>query len=287
LYSGVEPQRQRYRGELIAALQSVPSTPMDFVGWVRIVTLRYSDAPLMAAGSLRNFGGRFNIGTDVENAIQSPRPALYIASNHETAYREKFGMARDDRIDGLSAEELSLTPGGSYSAFRLDGHLELVFDLTSEGALAPVCNVLRKISLPTEARQLQKRLNIPSKSNAMIRSISQLLREVLTMNWRVLPAQFGNPAVSQILAGLILNAGYEAIRYPSTKSGGECVAVFPHCLASDESFVMLADAAPASVRHTRLDLSSADELCGWEMLPSHLRPIAGSEKIWTGLPRRI
>jgi hypothetical protein len=119
LYSGVEPQRQRHHAELIAALRSVPCRPMDFAGWVRMVTLRYADAPLSAAGSLKNFGGRFNIGTDVDNAIRSPWPALYIASDQETAYREKFGMAKDDRIDGLSAEELTLTPGGSYSAHTL------------------------------------------------------------------------------------------------------------------------------------------------------------------------
>jgi hypothetical protein len=47
LYSGVEPQRQRHHAELIAALRSVPCTPMDFAGWVRMVTLRYADAPLL------------------------------------------------------------------------------------------------------------------------------------------------------------------------------------------------------------------------------------------------
>lgn len=272
LYAGVEPQRQRHHAELIGALRSVPCAPMDFAGWVRMVTLRYADAPLAAAGSLKNFGGRFNIGADVDNAIRSPWPALYIASDQETAYREKFGMAKDDRIDGLSAEELALTLGGSYSAIRLDGHLELVFDLAQERALDPVCRVLRKISLPAEAVRLQKRLKIPGRPVAMIRSAARLIHQVLVVNWRSLPAQFGNPAVSQILAGLILDAGYEAIRYPSTKGDGECVAVFPHRLASDASYVTLADDAPESVRQIRLDLSTADDLCGWEALPSYLRP---------------
>lgn len=245
---------------------------MDFEGWVRFVTLRYADTPLAAAGSLTNYGGRFNIGADVDNAIGSPWPALYIASNHETAYREKFGMARDDRIDGLSAEDLNLAPGGSYLSVRLDGHLELVFDLAQQGALDPVCKVLRKISLPAEAARLQKRLKIPGAPANMIRTAARLIHEALVVNWRILPAQFGTPAVSQILAGLIIDAGYEAIRYPSTKSSGECVAVFPHRLASDLSFVMLADDAPSCMRHTRLDLSTADDLCGWEVLPSYQRP---------------
>jgi hypothetical protein len=272
LYSGIEPQRQRYHAELIAALQSVPCPPMDFTGWVRMVTLRYADEPLACTGSLRNLGGRFNIGMDVDNAIRAPWPALYIASDQETAYREKFGMAKDDRIDGLSAAELALVPGGSYSAIRLDGHLELVFDLTHKEVLEPICKVLRKISLPAEAIKLQKRLKIPRRPATMIRTAARLIEEALVKNWRALPAQFGTPAVSQILAGLVLDAGYEAIRYPSTKSNGECVAVFPHCLASEASFVMLTDVAPTSMRHTRLDLGTADELCGWEVLPGYLRP---------------
>lgn len=272
LYSGVEPQRQRYHDDLIAALQSVPCAPMDFTGWVRMVTLRYADAPLAAAGSLKGWGGRFNIGADVDNAMRAPWPALYIASNHETAYREKFGLAKGDRVDGLTAEELALQPGGSYSAVRLNGHLSEVFDVGQAGALDPICKVLRKISLPAEAVKLRSRLKIPRQQVAMIRSVARLMQEIMVVNWRTSPAQFGNPAVSQLLGGLILDAGFEAIRYPSTKGSGECVAVFPHCFANEASFVELADSAPASVRYTRLDLSSAEALCGWEALPSRLQP---------------
>jgi hypothetical protein len=48
LYSGVEPQRQRYHADLIEALRTVPGQPMDFTGWVRMVTWRYADSPLSA-----------------------------------------------------------------------------------------------------------------------------------------------------------------------------------------------------------------------------------------------
>lgn len=273
LYSGVEPQRRRHHAELMEALRSVQSTPMDFAGWVRLVPWRYTNAPLSAAGSLTNYGGRFNIGADVDNAIHARWPALYIAENQETAYREKFGLSKDDRIDGLSGDELALTTGGSYTAVRLDGHLELVFDLAQEDVLDPVCAVLRKMTLPAEARQLQKRLKLPGPPVSMIRSASRLLKETLVTNWRGQPAQFGLPAVSQILASLIVDAGYEAIRYPSTKGDGECAAVFPHRLASDASFVAVSDFAPESVKHTRLDMSTADDLCGWEVLPGYLRPV--------------
>jgi len=273
LYSGVEPQRRRHHANLMEALQSVPSTPMDFAGWVRLVPWRYTNAPLSAAGSLTNYGGRFNIGADVDNAIHARWPALYVAENQETAYREKFGLSKEERIDGLTGDELALTTGGSYTAVRLDGHLELVFDLAQEGALDPLCAVLAKMTLPAEARRLHKRLKLTSPAGNMIRSPSRLLKETLVTNWRGSPAQFGLPAVSQILAGLIVDAGYEAIRYPSTKGDGECVAVFPHRLGSDASFVSVSDAAPESVKHTRLDMITADDLCGWEVLPRYLRPV--------------
>lgn len=61
----------------------------------------------------------------------------------------------------------------------------------------------------------------------------------------------------------IVDAGYEGILYPSTKGDCECVAVFPHRLANDASFVSATDAAPESITHTRLDLSTADDLCGF------------------------
>lgn len=173
----------------------------------------------------------------------------------------------------MCTDELALTTDGSYSAVRLNGHFELVFDLAQVGALDPVCSVLCKITLPAEARKLQKHLKLPRLPYSMIRSANRLTTETLVVNWRVMPAQFGIPAVSQILAGLIIDAGYEAIRYPSTKGDGECVAVFPHMLSSDASFVSVSDIAPENTCHMRLDMSTAEGLCGWDVLPQHQRPM--------------
>ncbi len=272
LYSGIEPQRQRHYGELIEALQSVPKSPLHFERWTRLVSYRYALSPLSAAGSLMSYGGRFNVGLDVDKAIRAPWPALYIGENFQTAFREKFQISKDERVDGLSPEELALTPGGSFTAVQLDGHLELVFDLGQEGVLDPLCGILSKMSLPAEARRLQKRLGLSNQQVYMVRSASRLLNDALVKNWRGAPVQFGVPATSQILAGLILDAGYEAIRYPSTMGGGECVAVFPHKLASDRSHVALSDVAPLGVEFTRLDMGTADALCGWELLPACHRP---------------
>ena len=257
---------------MIAALQSVPPVQVHLKEWVRNVSFRYSDLPLSAAGSLMGFGGRFNIGTDVEQALHKPWPALYLAEDLETAFREKFQLARDERVDGLTPEDLALVPKDPFATIYINGYLDRVFDLDQKDCLKALCSVLRKIQLPAEARKIQRRLQIPEKAIYMIRTPSHLREEVLEKNWKVSPTQFGLPAVSHILARLILDAGFEGILYPSTKGGGRCLAVFPHNLASDRSHVELANPAPAGVTHTRLDLNSADELCGWELLRPGQRP---------------
>lgn len=272
LYSGLEPQRKRYHDELIAALRTASPAPVEFTRWVRIVNARYNEAPLATAGSLRAIGGRFNIGAAVTNAIGPPWPALYVASNFETAYREKFGIAKDSRVDGLTAEELALSPGASFSAFGVNGHLSTVFDLAQPDSLKAVAKVLAKFTLPKEAVKLGRRLKLPQSDLAMIRTPKALMHALLELNWRTLPIQLGNPSSSQIFGSWVMEAGYEAIRYPSTKGDGDCLAVFPHRLASDDSYVELADAIAPSVRHTRLDMGSADQLCGWEVLPRSQHP---------------
>lgn len=275
LYYGLEPQRQRHHEAMITALQCVAPASLTFSRWTRLVTWRYSTNPLSAAGSLLGYGGRFNIGCDVDKTMRAPWPSLYLGENFETAYREKFQLDRGDRIDGLSPEELALHPGNSFTALCLDGQLERVFDVDHPGAFDGLCTVLRKMKLPAEARRIQRRLGLPSRTVFMIGTVNRLRSEALLKNWRAMPAQFGLPAASQILGSLILDAGFEAIRYPSTKGDGSCLAVFPHKLSSSQSYVALSDDPPAELRHARLDMESADDLCGWEMLRPNQRPQNG------------
>ena len=89
LYYGLEPQRQRHHEAMIAALQCVAPASLTFSRWTRLVTWRYSTDPLSAAGSLAEYGGRFNIGRDVDKTMRAPWPSLYLGENFETAYREK------------------------------------------------------------------------------------------------------------------------------------------------------------------------------------------------------
>lgn len=274
LQFNLEPERRRHRPELLAALAKETAFELDLSGWVRIVSFQYSHAPLSSAGSLNDVGGRFNAGLELEPNTITPWPALYMAQDFETAYREKFQRAVGEKVDGLTPEELSLGAGGSHSTVVLTGKLSKVFDLTRPDTLAGVATVLGRIKMPDRAEALKKRLKIPKNDLKMARTGKQIHDITVVQNWRILPMQFGLPAHSHILAELIKEAGFEAILYPSTKGGGHCIALFPEHLAPG-SFVQLMDAAPDYVKYPRLDINTAEALAGWDVWgygPSGRRP---------------
>ena len=256
LHFGFESQRSTFRSALIAALQSAGPCRLEISRWCRIVQHRYSLDPLSPEGSLFHVGGRFNVGRDVPIDVRAPWPALYLASDTETAYREKYGMARNESIGGLSREELALMPQESHALVMVNGVVENTFDLSNVAALAPLCKVLAKFKMPPEVYRALKALRIDRRKVQVVRTPTQLQRAIMASNWRQWPVQFEVPAHGQILAGLVIAAGYEAIRYPSSKSGEHCVAVFPQNLCNDGTFIELADPAPTETSRTRIDLAS-------------------------------
>ena len=271
LYFGVQPEQRRLRTELLAALRLAPPLHVPFTRWTRVVSYQYSAEPLSAAGSLHAYGGRFNPGADLDPGTLNPWPALYIAEDAATALREKFQMAAGDTAAGLTPAELALTGSTSYASVAVSGAIHRVFDMTTQANLKAIAKVLGRIRMPSRARDIQRRLRIKNRDLWMVTTAQQLHDAVLAQNWRTLPVQFGLPAPSHTLAELIRASGFEAILYRSTKGSGRCLAVFPEQLASG-SFVELADAAPVAVQHTRLDIDSADELAGWDSMPSQKRP---------------
>lgn len=266
LYFALEPERRRLRSELIAALQQHQSSPVNIQGWVRIVDFQFTLMPLSSAGSLTGYGARFNVGMDLDPGTLNPWPALYIAEDYETAYREKFQLKSSQLIDGLKPEELALEHGRSHTTVILQGQIDCVFDMTAPRHLDAVANVLKKIKMPERAKSLKKRLRMKPGDLSMVQSGLGLYHAVLQHNWRLQPAQFGLPARSHVLAELVRAAGFEAILYKSTMGSGKCLAIFPDKL-SGSAYVELADKAPPQVKHTRLDDSSADDLAGWNILP--------------------
>ena len=270
LYFGVEPERRKLRLQLIEAIKGVGHTALQLDHWVRIVTYQYSLEPLTCAGSLQALGGRFNAGYELDANTMRPWPALYIAQNRETAFREKFQLASGEDVDGLTPQDLSLEGTVSHTTVFVNGQLNRVFDMTAFTSLISVAKVLSKIKLPSDVAALARKLKFDRNTFLMVKTGQQLFNAAVKQNWRVLPTQFGLPAPSQILAQLIRNAGYEAILYPSSKGSGKCLAVFPTNLG-DSSFVQLADLAPAEKTTTRLDQGTATALEGWDAVPRQFR----------------
>jgi RES domain-containing protein len=270
LYFALEPERRRLRSQLLDALRQQQSKPLPMQGWVRIVDYQYTNMPLSSAGSLTGYGGRFNPGMDLDPGTLMPWPALYLAEDYETAYREKFQIKSSQTIDGLKPEELALQNGRSHSTVLLQGRIDRAFNMTVPRNLDAVAHVLKKIKMPDRAKGLKKKLRLKPTDVSMIQSGQSLYNAVLMHNWRVQPAQFGLPARSHVLAELVRAAGFEAILYRSTMGPGRCLAVFPDQL-SGQAYVELADKAPREVRHTRLDDNSAGDLAGWHILPPSFR----------------
>lgn len=271
LYFGVEPARRRLRSRLLQALQQTGGLSIDIPNWARIVTYQYSLQPLSCAGSLQSVGGRFNAGYELDDNTLLPWPALYLAEDFETAFREKFQLASTDLTDGLKPNELALEHAVAHTTLFVSGHLANVFDMTTFVGLNSVGKIFREVKIPKEASELAKKLRISDSHKIMIQSGQQLHTVVVKHNWRVWPMQFGLPAPSQTLAELIKAVGYEGIVYPSSKGPGRCLVIFPENL-SDRSHIDLIGSAPSSATITRLDASTADSLEGWDAIPRNRRP---------------
>ncbi len=272
LFFALEPARRQLRADLIAALQMQPAKTQLINDWVRVVTYQYSDEPLSCAGSLHEYGGRFNAGADLDANTLNPWPVLYLAQDFATAFREKFQLEHDGVVDGLSANELSLGQVASHATLYLKGEIKNVFDMTSPSSLNSIAKLLGKIKMPEEAKACMKRLKISNKALFMINTGQQLYDTIVKTNWRVLPIQFGLPAQSHIIAELVRAAGFEGILYASTKGQKRCLAVFPENLATG-SFVELRDKATRHTKLHRLDIHTSAELTGWHTLPANFKNV--------------
>jgi hypothetical protein len=141
LYSSMhfelEPLRQRDGQRLLDAVRRSAIQDFRFENWCRIVDYQYSLSPLSTEGSIRSVGGRFNIGQELAPGTVTPFPALYIAQDYPTAFREKFGVPPDELRDGMRGNEFALRTDTSFSSLRLQGSLDYVVDVGNADALHP------------------------------------------------------------------------------------------------------------------------------------------------------
>jgi hypothetical protein len=258
LFFGLELARQQHSSELIEAIRSNCIAGEPFEEWARIVDYRYCLAPLSVAGSLQSDGGRFNIGAGLNPAAFASFPALYVAQDYPTAYREKFGTAVEDkgraqRPVKLTSSELALRSPGSFTHVALRGRIELLVDIAGLPALQSFAHVLRAFAVPERVRKLSRKLGLRSPP-MLVRSAAGLQRQLLHPNWRINPVQFGLPSNSQVFGRIAVAAGAHGIRYPSARqSGAYCMALFPQNWKHSQSFIEVIGGAPSQATLTRID----------------------------------
>jgi RES domain-containing protein len=252
LYFELEPRRQLDEAQLLDALRSQALSAYSFEDWSRIVDYRYALEPLSVAGSLNGDGGRFNVGGALSPGAFTPFPALYVAEDYGTAFRERFGLSSNSKQGSLSTEELALRRPGSFVQVRLRGALEQVIDVGNLEALKPFTDLLKQYPLPKSVNQNARRLGV--RPAWLIRSPITLQRQLMHPNWRMLPVQFDLPANSQIFGRLAAAAGLHGILYPSARQKGKrCLALFPQNWRGSGAFIEVSDPQPSVARLVRLD----------------------------------
>lgn len=260
LYAGPEADRIAHRQPILDSLRSQRGPAVSGDIWTRIVDFEFADDPLSPAGSLRSVGGRFNVGADLRAAGFEPWPVLYLAQDYDTAYRERFILPPNGSAGALKPHELALRKPSSFANVNVRVRMDSVFDLTRADVLRPLIDIIGKFRLPPRVAELSRLLKLKRGAVHLVRSASELHRVIMSPDWRLWPAQFDLPSQSQLLGRYIADAGFEAIRFRSSKGAGDCLAVICRNLADSDAFVELSDTPHSGMRCIRLDRSNARAL---------------------------
>jgi hypothetical protein len=247
----LEAQRVRhYEGLMEAIRSSVATKPFQIDGWSRAVTVKWTNNPLSAAGSLKHIGGRFNYGRQINDYEFTPFPALYIGSSHKVALAERVPPpARPSR---LTNNELALVKPPSYSYYVLNGTLHKILDITKAKSLRKVNEIMATFEKDDVIDDLAKLAGMPP--IPLVRQPGELKRLLQALYWQGAPTQINLPAAPQVFGKMVRDAGVEGILYNSTKAKeGKCLAIFPENIEGSPSSIGLADAPPKSIEHTILD----------------------------------
>lgn len=252
-YSELAYQRTQIQAELIKSLQDACIRQYELSGWSRVVRLKYSLHPFCTIGSMRVWGGRFNIGEGVNPGNLAAFPALYLAETHETALNEVFGQGKPSH-QGLLPNELGLANASSYAFVSISGIICSVLDLTKDSTLDGFAKLLSRFKITTAILNAAKANNIPAPK--LVRKPSLLRKTFLLPEWKKEPTQFDVPSNSQIFGQLANMAGIEGILYPSTKGGRNCLAIFPNNFENSDSYLALDDELPATWMIKKVDSSN-------------------------------
>ena len=234
-YSYLRDERQKKEELLRQALFEQSSSWTDNL--CRIVQFRFSQDPLCTYGSLKK-SGRFNCGKHQD--IVTPFPALYLASDHETAMEEKFPSNFQTARGLLSDKELSLDVR-NHSFFNVKVSFQKTLDLRKRNSLKGFFSIILKFKIPTHIKNRITRTNSKRKPSnkvklSVIKEFEVFLATVFDPLHKEIEVYLQHPSNPQWLGHYCQLAGIEAIIYPSIRSCGHNLAVFPEAL-EPESFV--------------------------------------------------
>ncbi len=261
-YADLVLQRAEVREELHKAVMKAALEGREINKWQRVIHYRWSLKPLSAGGSLGSSGGRFNIGRGDTERFPA-FPALYLASDFETAISESLGQGLKTQ-GKLTAFDQALAGEKSFLRFTVSGRVETVIDLEHLERLKPVIDIIKEFRISPEVMKLGRELANEMKAPppTLIRSLRDLETALFVPNWRELPIQLGIPSTSQIFGQLVYQSGVEAIHYPSKFTDRPCMAIFPELFARSPSFIALDDEAPPRKDVImRLDRETWPSLC--------------------------
>jgi hypothetical protein len=160
VYSELALQRSGIEERLKHALNRAAIGNFSFRGWQRAVRYRYSLHPLCIVGSLKDPGGRFNIG-DIDPARFPQFPALYLALDKDTALQETLGQVPPAAGSGLSAQEIALTNPQSVTIVSVSGTLERIIDLRAPERLKAFVELIKDFTISPELKKEARELGVP------------------------------------------------------------------------------------------------------------------------------
>lgn len=253
MHFDLERQRVNRYHDLRAAVQAIDTISVPLDGWVRVVDYQWGLKPLSSAGSVRGIGGRFNYGRELSVMRGQDFPCLYLASDFDTAQRERFGAPIETVIGGLKIHEYALRSNTSFVTFALRGQVDHVFDLRTSANLKPFVDIISKFNLSQATFDLFKKSK--QRPPHLVRTVNGLMRWLLASpsNWRQTPNAFGVPHACQIFGWFLKEAGVEAVIYNSQQGGSLCLAVFPQNFPGTSSHVEVVGPFPPGADCTRLD----------------------------------
>lgn len=256
-HSDLAYQRSKIADQIKNALLEAAERNFLFKHWQRVVKYKYALEPFSISGSLTDPGGRFNIG-DIKPSQFPPFPALYIASDKNTALQE---LLSQQIIAGQEnrAFDFALANPASVTNISISGNLDSIINLRKQDKLQHFVNLIKDFTISGHLKETAKKIGFPPPD--LIKTVPKLIDALLVPNWREWPMQFDVPVASQIFGQLVSEAGIEGILYASKFSGKDCLAIFPQNFDEHSgSFIQLDDEAPAEIKTRRLDAKIWSEL---------------------------